>query len=207
MSQITELPWEEYEPFRQRGLSEFDVAYVFLDAVFEALRCTGQSKEGILCAWAILTDGRRVLLHIVLGNKESYENWLDFLRDMVKRGLKTPITVTTDGVPGLIKAVEAMWPKSLRIRCWAHKSRTIIDKVPESVRSEVKRYLQTIREAPTYGEGRKAAQEVIDRFEKLYPSAMQSLADDLEASLSHLLVPVKHRKYVRTTNLIERSFE
>jgi len=67
----------------------------------------------------------------------------------------------------------------------------------------IKGYLQTIREARTYDEGRKAAQEVIGRFEKLYPSAMQSLADDLEASLAHLLVSVKHRKYVRTTNLIQ----
>ncbi|MGB9793271.1 MAG: IS256 family transposase, partial [Thermacetogeniaceae bacterium] len=168
---------------------------------------TGQTKEGILCAWAILTDGRRVLLHLGLGNKESYEDWLDFLRDMVKRGLKTPTTVTTDGAPGLIKAVEAMWPKSLRIRCWAHKARNILEKVPEYARAEVKAYLQTIREAPTLEAGRLAAQQTIECFKKQFPSAMQSLADDLEASLNHLRVPVAHRKFVRTTNLIERSFE
>ncbi len=207
VSQVTETLWAEYEAFRQRDLSSFDVAYLFLDAVFEALRRTGQSKEGILCAWAILTDGRQVLLHLGLGNKESYENWLDFLRDMVKRGLKAPLTITTDGAPGLIKAVEAVWPKSLRIRCWAHKARNILDKVPEAARAEIKAYLQTIREAPTPEAGQKAAHEVIERYKKQYPSAMQSLTDDLEASLAHLQVPVAHRKFVRTTNLIERSFE
>lgn len=207
VSEVTESLWDEYEAFRKRDLSGFDIAYLFLDAVFEALRRTGQTKEGILCAWAILTDGRRVLLHLGLGNKESYEDWLEFLRDMVKRGLKTPITVTTDGAPGLIKAVEAMWPKSLRIRCWAHKARNILDKVPEYARAEVKAYLQTIREAPTLDAGRLAAQQTIERFKKQFPSAMQSLEDDLEASLNHLRVPVAHRKFVRTTNLIERSFE
>jgi putative transposase len=207
VSQVTESLWAEYEAFRQRDLSHLDVAYLFLDAVFEALRRTGQTKEGVLCAWAILTDGRRVLLHLGLGNKESYENWLEFLRDMVKRGLKTPTTITTDGAPGLIKAVEAMWPKSLRIRCWAHKARNILDKVPDDARPELKAFLQTIREAPTLEAGRLAAQQVIERYKKLYPSAMQSLEDDLEASLAHLQVPVAHRKFVRTTNLIERSFE
>lgn len=207
VSQVTESLWAEYEAFSSRDLSGFDVAYLFLDAVFEALRRTGQSKEGVLCAWAILTDGRKVLLHLALGNQESYDSWLDFLRDMVRRGLKTPLTITTDGAPGLIKAVEAMWPKSLRIRCWAHKARNVLDKVPEAARAEIKAYLGTIREAPTLEAGKKAAEEMIQRYQKQYPSAMKSLADDLEASLNHLEIPVAHRKFVRTTNLIERSFE
>jgi len=207
VSQVTESLWAEYEAFSSRDLSGFDVAYLFLDAVFEALRRTGQSKEGVLCAWAILTDGRKVLLHLALGNQESYDSWLDFLRDMVRRGLKTPLTITTDGAPGLIKAVEAMWPKSLRIRCWAHKARNVLDKVPEAARAEIKAYLGAIREAPTPEAGKKAAEEMIQRYQKQYPSAMKSLADDLEASLNHLEVPVAHRKFVRTTNLIERSFE
>lgn len=126
---------------------------------------------------------------------------------MVKRGRKTPLSITTDGAPGLIKAVEAMWPKSLRIRCWAHKARNIVDKVPEATRAEIKAYLGTIREAPTPEAGKEAAEEVIERYKRQYPSAIKSLADDLEASLAHLQAPVAHRKFVRTTNLIERSFE
>lgn len=207
VSDITEVLWEEYEAFRSRSLAEHEVVYLFLDAVFEPLRRTGTTREGILCAWGITLEGRRVLLHLALGNKESYTNWLDFLRDMVGRGLNTPLTVTTDGAPGLIRAVEEMWPKSLRVRCWAHKARNILDKVPDELRAEVKAYLAAVREAPTHADGREAARRFVERFEREFPSAVRSFTDDLEASLNHLKVPLAHRRFVRTTNLIERSFE
>lgn len=87
------------------------------DAVYESLRRQGGGKEGVLCARAICADGNKILVHMVLGNKESYTNWLDFLRDVVSRGLSAPVLVTTDGSPGLIRAVEEVFPYSLRQRC------------------------------------------------------------------------------------------
>ena len=171
------------------------------------MRRLGNTREGILCAWGITKDGNRVLLHLDLGNKESFDNWMDFLRDMVKRGLKSPITITTDGAPGLIKAVEQMWSNSIRIRCWAHKKRNVLEKFPESMIPEVRSYLDEVRDAADYARGLQRAQEFIERYERDHPSAVASLKDDLEASLAHLKIPEKHRKYVRTTNLIERAFE
>lgn len=206
VSEVTEVLWEEYKAFSERDLSGFDVVYLFLDAIYESLREQAGVKEGILCAWAILANGSKVLLHLALGNKESYNAWLEFLRDMVSRGLKVPLTVTTDGAPGLIRAVEEVWPQSLRIRCWVHKMRNVLDKVPEPVKADLKAHLVSIRDAASYDDGRKALETVLNRFEGKYPSAMKSLKDDLEASLNHLRVPPVHRKYVRTTNLIERSF-
>jgi putative transposase len=120
VSAITESLWTEYVAFRDRKLDGYEVQYLFLDAVFEPLRRTGTVKDGVLVAWGILTDGRRVLLHMAMGSKESRENWLELLRDMVQRGLGVPLSIATDGAPGLMGAVEEMWPKSLRIRCWAH---------------------------------------------------------------------------------------
>ena len=73
-----------------------------------------------------------------MGNKESYEDWLSFLRDMLKRGLRVPTTITTDGAVGLIKAVEAVFPKSLKIRCWYHRMKNFCDKVPEEIWPEIK---------------------------------------------------------------------
>ena len=84
--------------------------------------------------------------------------------------------------------------------------RNVLDKVPDTARAEVKAHLVAIRDAPTYEAGRQTALAVLARFERTYPTAMASLRDDLEASLAHLRLPVAHRKYVRTTNLIERSF-
>jgi len=147
-----------------------------------------------------------VLLHLALGNKESHADWLDFLRGMAARGLRPPLTMTGDGAPGLLRALEEVFPHSLRIRCWVHRMRNVLGKLPESPRAEVKAWLTSVRDAPTPQAGRQAAAETIARFEGEYPAAMKSFADDLEASLAHLRLPAARRKYVRTTNLIERSF-
>ncbi len=206
VSEVTETLWEEYEAFQSRDLSEYPVLYLFVDAVYESLRLQGGPKEALLCAWAICEDGRRVLLHLALGNKESYPDWLEFLRDMVQRGLSTPISMTSDGAPGLLRALAEVFPQSLRIRCWMHKMQNVLEKLPESARAEVKSWLTAMRDAPTLEAGRQAAVEVLDRFSQAYPAAMRSFADDLEASLAHLRLPPTHRRYVRTTNLIERGF-
>jgi transposase-like protein len=207
VSRVSDVLWEEYEAFGQRDLSGLDVVYLFSDAIYESLRQQAGLKEGILVTWGILGDGSKVLVHLNLGNKESYEDWLDHLRDLVRRGLPTPLTVTTDGAPGLIKAVEAIWPEAERIRCWAHKMRNVLDKVPEEIRPILRPYLEAIRDAPDHEAGRRPAEETVARFERAYPSAMRSFEDDLEASLAHLELPAVHRKHIRTTNLIERSFE
>jgi len=138
VSVLTDTLWEDYEAFCQRGLSVFQVAYLFIDAVYEGLRQWGGS-QGILCAWGICRDGCRVLLHLALGSRESYENCLEFIRDMVGRGLHAPLLVTTDGARGLIRATEEVWGKSLRQRCLAHKMRNILGKVPQGAREAIKR--------------------------------------------------------------------
>jgi len=207
VSELTDRLWEDYQAFCQRDLSGFEVIYLFVDAIYESLREQGGPPEAVLCAWGICADGRRVLLHLALGNKESYADWLEFLRDMVARGLKPPLTMTSDGAPGLLRALEEVFPQSLRIRCWMHKMRNVLDKLPDSARAEVKAWLVAVRDAPTLEAGRQAAAETIAHFEREYPAARKSFADDLESSLLHLRVPPAHRKFVRTTNLIERSFE
>lgn len=206
VSRVTEVLWEEYEAFSERDLSKLDVVYLFADAVYESLRQQAGCAEGILVTWAILADGSRVLVHMELGSKESYEDWLEHFRGLVRRGLPTPLTVTTDGAPGLIQAVEAIWPEADRIRCWVHKMGNVLDKVPEEVRAVLKAHLQAVRDAPDRELGEQLAEEVIRRFEPEYPSAMKSFRDDLEASLNHLHLPPVHRRSVRTTNTVERSF-
>ena len=74
MSELTEELWQEYKRFCQRDLSGFDVVYLFVDAVYESLRQLAGMKEAILCCWAITSGGHKVLLHIGLGNKESYKD-------------------------------------------------------------------------------------------------------------------------------------
>lgn len=206
VSELSETLWEDYEAFCERDLSSFAVEYLFIDAVYEGLRQWGCS-QGLLCAWAICRDGRKVMLHLELGSRESYETCLSFIRNMVRRGLRTPLLVTTDGAPGLIRAVEEVWGKSLRQRCLAHKMRNILDKVPRAAREEIKRRVRDVFYAPALETARDRAAEVLQEFEREYPAAMRSFQEDLEASLAYLRCPLAHHKAIRTTNLLERAFQ
>jgi len=206
VSRVTESLWQEYEAFSRRDLAGFDVVYLFVDAVYESLRQQANCRQAILVTWGILSDGSKVLLHMSLGNKESRENGLDHFRSLVSRNLPLPLTVTSDGAPGLIGAIEAMWPEAERIRCWFHKMANVLDKVPDSMREPIKRLLQEVRDAPDHATGQKRAAALIEQYQKELPSAMKCLAEDLEASLNHLKLPALHQKAIRTTNLAERGF-
>jgi putative transposase len=206
VSEITDQLWEHFRAFRERDLSGIDVQYMFLDSVYESLRRYG-AKEGILAAWCITSDGRKVLLHLAVGNKESEACWTEFLRNMVSRRLPTPTSVTSDGAPGLLNAIAQVFSKSLRIRCWYHRMGNLRTKLPADDAPEVLAHVRAIRDAATYDAGCATAAAVIEQFADRFPSAMACLADDLEASLAHLRLPVRHRVNARTTNLLERSFK
>ena len=206
VSELSETLWEDYQAFCERDLSSFAVEYVFIDAVYEGLRQWGCS-QGLLCAWAICRDGRKVMLHLALGSRESYDNCLEFIRHMVRRGLRTPVLVATDGAPGLIRAVEEVWGKSLRQRCLAHKMRNILDKVSPAAREEIKRRVQDVFYAPSLETAKERAAKVLRDYQQEHPAAMRSFNDDLQACLVYLRCPLAHHKSIRTTNLLERAFQ
>lgn len=206
ISQLNETLWKEYESFSKADLSNYDIVYIFCDAVYESLRLYKSRKEGILVIWGILSSGTKVLLSMKLGNKESFEDWLEIFRDIRKRGLSDPVLGTTDGAPGLIQSFEQAFPKTLRQRCLVHKKRNILSKVPSEYASEVKFYLNSIYYAPSKETSLVLAKGFRDKYSRQYPSAVKSFDDDLDACLSHLRCPVKHRKYITSTNLAERSF-
>lgn len=206
VSRVTQALWEEYEAFTKRDLSGFDVVYLFCDAVYESIRQQAGVGQAILVSWGVCSDGSKQLLHMSLGNKESGDAWLEHFRSLVGRNLPTPLTVTTDGAPGLIKAVEAMWPEAERVRCWFHKMQNVLDKLPEEEREPAKRLLQDVRDAPDHETGSVRAASFVEAYEKKFPSAAACFAEDLDATLAHLKLPSLHQKMVRTTNLCERSF-
>ena len=133
VSEVTESLAQEFEAFQQHDLTGYDLECLYLDAIYEALRLRAGIKEAVLCAWGVLRDGRKVLLHMTLGNKESFDAWLEMIRNMVSRGLRVPLSITADGASGLNKAIDQAYPKSLRIRCWVHKMRNIRAKLPRDV--------------------------------------------------------------------------
>jgi putative transposase len=205
VSQLSETLSEEYEGFRTRDLSQEPVAYLFIDAVYEPLRRWG-NKTGVLCVWAICEDGRKVLLSLSTTNSESYESCLEVLRDLVKRGMQPPVTITTDGAVGLTKAVDTMWPKSLRIRCWFHKMQNLQQKVPAQAWPAFKALIVDMRDAPTREKAVERRGQIVAQYQHEFPEACRCLLDDAGASLNHLEVPQRHQQYVRTSNLAERAF-
>jgi len=125
---------------------------------------------------------------------------------MVKRGLREPTSVTSDGAPGLVNAIGAVFSQSLRVRCWFHKMGNLRSKLPPEGADEFLAHARAVRDAATFDGGELQAAALIERFGGLYPSATRCFSEDLQATLAHLKIPIRHRINVRTTNLIERSF-
>lgn len=207
VSRVTDILWKEFEEFQSRDLSSYSVECLFFDAVYESLRAHFGMKDAVLCAWGVTREGQKVLLHLALGNKESYQDWLECIRNLVKRNVRIPTAATSNGAPGLIKAIETVFPKSLRCRCWFHRMENFHAKVPDEAWPEVKAELVMIRDAASYEQGTQLARDFIARYTSWYPSLIKAFENDLDALLNHLKLPINHRKSVRTVNLAERSFE
>lgn len=205
VSELTEALWEEYEEFATRDLSEVRPLYLFLDGLAERLR-PGAKREAVLAAWAITWDGQKVLIALSPGTKESTDCCREFLQDLRRRGLPDPLEVTTDGAPGLIRAVEEVFSASLRQRCLAHKIRNIVAKLPSDAIPEVRQAARASYQAPSPAMAKALRDDLVDRFEKDFPSATQCFLEDFEACIAHLQLPPNHRKFARTTNLLERLF-
>jgi transposase-like protein len=107
VSQLGERLWEDYQTFAKRDLSEYEMSYLFVDGIAERLR-PGARLEPVLAAWGYTVEGRRVLLHLMAGSKEDAETVTTFFEDMKLRGLADPLLVTSDGAPGIIKAIEGL---------------------------------------------------------------------------------------------------
>jgi putative transposase len=197
---------ERFEQFKRRDLYEVQVAALFLDAVFLSVRRDGP-KEGVLVAWGFTEEGERVLLSVMLGMRESHEDWLALGRDLIARGLGAPLLVVADGAPGLIKAIEQCWPASDRQHCAVHRVRNLLAKLPERERERVRQaYWQALDDATDERDGKQRLQALVDELDKAgYTAAAKCLADDLDALLAHLRYPTRHRRRWRSTNLLERS--
>lgn len=204
-SELTERLWADYQAFASRDLAEFKVVYLFVDGVAEKLHL-GQAREAVLAGWGIVESGQKVLLGLTPGTKEDTASCRDFLREMKARNLRDPLLVATDGAPGLIRAVEEVFPRSLRQRCLAHKIRNLQSKVPEEIWRELKGNAVAAYQAGSPKLAAMAREDFVLRYERDYPSATSCFLDDFEACIAHLQLPIAHRRVTRTTNLLERLF-
>ena len=147
-----------------------------------------------------------MLLHMMAGSKEDTETVTAFFEDMKRRGLNDPLLVTSDGAPGIIKAIETCFPRAARQRYLAHRMRNLAAKVPEDVWPDFKARAQAVYQAPSRAIARELAADVVADYGRKYDSAVGCFMDDFEACIAHLQFPVTHRRAMRTTNLLERLF-
>ncbi|MGH2796989.1 MAG: transposase [Thermoleophilaceae bacterium] len=164
---------------------------LFLDACYLPTRPSG-AKEGVLVAWGYDVRGERVLLAVRLGQREREGDWLDLGRDLVRRGLRAPLLSVGDGAPGLINALEKLWPESDRGRCAVHRLRNILAKLPEdpALQERVRAaYWAALDEAADAVDGERRLWALVGELAREHPSAAACLAEDLPVLTVHLRYP------------------
>jgi putative transposase len=200
---------DRYRAFRARSLGEVRLLSLFMDAIYLPVRPEGP-KEGVLVAWGFTTDGMRVLLDVCLGQRERVEDWLDLGRGLIRRGLRSPLLVVSDGAPGLIRAITELWPDADRGRCAVHRLRNILAKLPKrpGLHARIRAaYWAALDGAASPAEAEQGLRVLVGELGGEFPSAAACLADDLPALTVHLAYPLRLRKRLRSTNLLERSLE
>lgn len=203
---------DEFAAWVRRDLSGIELEYLYLDASCFRMH-PGARAEPLLAAWGITTEGKKVLVGMGVGAAESYEAWHDFLRDLRGRGLRPALLAITDGAPGLILALQEVFPESLRQRCLVHRARNLVAKVPAHAQAEVKAafwaIFNGIEAAPgdeAMAEAKRRARAFERRWVKLYPTAVACVTDSLPELCAHLRFPREHWERIRHTNLLERTF-
>ena len=206
ISKLSQVLSEEYKEWKNRDLSGLAKLYLFIDGVYLAVRQGSDEKEAVLVAYGITETGNRILLHIDVGNKESYDVCKSFIHDMLQRGLRIPFLVIRDDAPGLRKATKECLPDSLFQICQVHKMRNILCKLPKDIQKEMKVLIVRVFTAKDYDEGLRLGKDLIAKFKERFPSAMECLEKALPEVITCLKFPKFHRKKISSSNLIERLF-
>lgn len=197
--------WEqEYDQWKQRPLQN-DYLYAWADGIYPK----GGPVDESLCLLVVVgvrRSGHKEVLAIVEGYRESEESWKEVFGDLKKRGVRWIGLVVGDGIKALWKAVREHFPRSLRQRCWVHKMRNILDKVPDKVYDEILAALREIYHAKSENEARALIHAFVATYASRYPQAVKCLMDDLQSLLTYFRFPRIHRKSIKTTNPIESLF-
>jgi len=199
--------WEaEFQEWKTRDLSHKNYVYIWADGVYFGVR-SNDAKACMLVMIGVTALGRKELISVDLGYKESAQHWQDIMRNLKEAGLKhPPKLVIADGAPGFWSAVKQEWPSAKHQRCWVHKTANVLAKLPESVQKPAKASLHQIWQAPTKKDALSAYNRMVDIFEGKYPNAMKCLIKDKDEMLAFYDFPAKHWHHIRTTNPIESVF-
>jgi transposase-like protein len=198
--------WEaEYREWRKRDLSEERIVYAYADGVNFLVRLE-EDRLTCLAIVGVREDGTKVVLALEDGYRESTESWLTLLRDLRDRGLAAPQLAVGDGALGFWGAIEEVYPTCRHQRCWVHKKRNLLDKLPDRLQDEGKKLIDAIVSAKSRADARKEVDLFEEAFAKTHPKAVECLKTDLEEMLTFFDFPKEHWIHLRTTHPIESTF-
>jgi transposase-like protein len=196
----------EWEEWKKRPLDGMEVLFMWVDGVYVKAGLE-KDKAVLLVMVGGLTDGRKVILAVEPGYRESTESWAGVLRDLRERGMNCPRLVVGDGNLGIWGALSNVYPDAAEQRCWNHKIVNVLDKLPKKVQPQAKRRLQDI----AYAESQPQAEEKRDLFlawcrKEGQRAAGDTLVRDWERMVTFYQFPKEHWKHLRTTNVVESPF-
>ena len=196
---------EEYKSWGKRSLAGKEYVYIWADAVYFNVRLE-EDRLACLVVVGVLPDGRKEVIALEDGYRESTESWASVLRDLKRRGMVAPVLAIGDGNLGFWAAVRDVYPETKKQRCWKHKIANVLDKLPKRLQAKAKEQLHEIMYAPD----RASALEEVAIFENeyggRYAKAVETLTKDQDRMLTFFDFPAEHWLHLRTSNPIESTF-
>jgi putative transposase len=205
ITRLTTQWQDEARAFNQRCLAGTDYVYCWVDGIHLKVRLE-QDKVCLLVMIGVRADGRKELVALADGFRESAESWADLLRDCKRRGMAAPVLAVGDGALGFWKAVRDVFPETGEQRCWWHKIGNVLAALPKSAHPAAKRALAEIYNAEDKTHARAAAKAFATEFGVKWPKAAAKITDDLDVLLAFYDYPAEHWIHLRTTNPIESTF-
>ncbi len=206
ISRLKQQWQEEHKSWSKRDLERKKYVYIWADGVYFNIR-SEEAKQCILIIIGVNEYGKKELIAIEDGYRESTQSWTELLEDIRHRGLSTaPKLAIGDGALGFWNAISKVYPETRHQRCWVHKTANVLNKLPKSVQPKVKEALHDIWMAETRNDAYKAFDSTVKRFGDKYPGAIKCLVKDKEQMLAFYDFPAVHWQHIRTSNPIESTF-
>jgi putative transposase len=206
VARLKEAWSEEHARWRRRDLSAKRYVYFWVDGIHVQARLE-DAAQCLLVIIGATPEGKKELVGLIDGVRESAQSWKELLLDLKRRGLAMgPELAIADGALGFWQAVEEVWPKTRGQRCWVHKTANVLNKLPKSQQPRAKRALQEIWMAETKHDALAAFDAFVETWGIKYEKAVECLAKDRDALLAFYDFPAEHWKHLRTTNVIESAF-
>jgi putative transposase len=196
---------DDAEAFSKRSLAETDYVYCWVDGIHLKVRLE-QDKVCLLVMIGVRADGKKELIALADGFRESTESWADLLRDCKRRGMAAPVLAVGDGALGFWKAVREVFAQTKEQRCWFHVGGNVLAALPKSAHPGAKAALAEIYNAEDKEHAVKAAKAFADAYAAKWPKAAAKITDHLDVLLAFYDFPAEHWIHLRTTNPIESTF-